>query len=75
MLTALRDIPVLHWQSELQPPNPVWHMLNQEYHERLEMHGMVLDHHADIERHNTMIYAMKKFACTCQSVPADARRE
>ncbi|MGB5276788.1 MAG: hypothetical protein WBO73_07090 [Gammaproteobacteria bacterium] len=59
----------------LQPPNPVWHMLNHEYHERLNTHGMALDRRAVIEHHSTMIHTMKKFACTCQPVPADARRE
>jgi hypothetical protein len=50
-------------------------MLDHEYHERIDTHGMVLDRRSDIEQHNTMIHAMKKFACTFMPVPADARRE
>jgi len=36
---------------------------------------MVLDHRAVIEHRNTMICTMKKSACKCLPVPADARRE
>jgi hypothetical protein len=50
-------------------------MLDHEYHERLDTHGMVLVRRADIERHSTMIYTMKKSAWRCLPVPADARRE
>jgi len=50
-------------------------VLDHEYHERLNTHAMVLDHHADIEHRDTMIYTMKKSAWRCQPVPADARRE
>jgi len=46
----------------LQPPKPVRQMLDHEYHERFDTHGMVLDRRADIEHHNTMIYTMKKSA-------------
>jgi hypothetical protein len=50
-------------------------MLNHQYRERFDKHGMVLDHRPVIEHRNTMIYAMKKSACKCLPVPADARRE
>ena len=50
------DVPMV-----LQAPKPVWHMHYHKYHERLVTHGMVLDHHANIEHSNTMIYTIKKW--------------
>ena len=50
------DVPMV-----LQAPKPVWHMHYHKYHERLDTHGMVLDHHANIEHSNTMIYTIKKW--------------
>jgi hypothetical protein len=47
------DVPMV-----LQAPKPVWHMHYHKYHERLDTHGMVLDHHAKIEHSNTMIYTI-----------------
>jgi uncharacterized protein with PIN domain len=35
-------------------------VLDYEYHERLDTHGMVLEHRADIERGDTMIYTIGK---------------
>ena len=67
--------------NETKPPTkPVseWssvQMLDYEYHERIDTHGMALEHRTDIQQHNTMIHTMKMFACTCQPVPTDARRE
>jgi hypothetical protein len=40
--------------------NTVWHMPNHQYHERLDTHCMVLEHRADTERGDTMIYTMEK---------------
>ncbi|MEW8329280.1 MAG: hypothetical protein AB2659_20785 [Candidatus Thiodiazotropha sp.] len=34
--------------------------LEYKYHERLEVHGMVLDRYADPEPSDTMIYTMEK---------------
>ncbi len=46
---------------ELQLPKPAGLMRNHQYHEQLDTHGMVLDHHANIEHSNTMIYTIKKW--------------
>jgi len=35
-------------------------MLNHQYHDRFDKHGMVLERLADIERGDTMIYAIEK---------------
>ncbi|MGW8229047.1 MAG: hypothetical protein ACWGOW_09105 [Gammaproteobacteria bacterium] len=53
----------------LQLPNPPGHMHNHQYHERFDMHGMVLDRRADSDHHNIMICAMKKSAWKCLPVP------
>jgi hypothetical protein len=37
------------------------HMLIHEYHERLNTHAMVLEHRADIEHSDTMIYTIEKW--------------
>ncbi|MEA3243258.1 MAG: hypothetical protein U9Q19_07465 [Pseudomonadota bacterium] len=43
----------------LQPSNPVRHILNHEYHEQLNTHGMVLECRDDIECGDTMIYTIE----------------
>ena len=35
-------------------------VLDSEYHEQLDTHCMVLEHRADTERGDTMIYTMEK---------------
>ncbi len=40
-------------------------MIDREYHERLNTHGMVLDRCADLEHSDSMIYTMKKSAWRC----------
>jgi hypothetical protein len=44
---------------KLQLPKLAGLMRNHQYHEQLDTHCMVLERHADIERGDTMIYAIK----------------
>jgi hypothetical protein len=44
---------------KLQLSKPAGLMRNHQYHEQLDTHCMVLERHADIERGDTMIYAIE----------------
>ena len=50
-------------------------MLDHEYHERIDTHGVVLHRRFEIQQHYTVIHTMKKLAFTCLPMPADARCE
>ena len=67
-----RNLRTLLWRQEgggsdrcelivLLTSNPMWQMLIHEYHERLNTHAMVLEHYADIEHSDTMIYTIEKW--------------
>ena len=60
---------------KLQLPKPAGLMRNHQYHEQLDTHCMVLEHRAEIEHSDTMIYTIGKWhwlladACQCQKLP------